>query len=822
MAEAATAPTEATGAEVLPQVEMTSAERDFVEKGNTMYEKGYGSGPFGSREVQLFKGFVFNPVVSVLAAIGLWAFVAWCAADSDPLDEDNALQMLSEGQTWVTTTWTWLYIASQDFWLLFLFPLVYYYGDVKLGADDEKPEYSDVSYFSMVFCAGVAIGLIFFGASEPLYHYTDASNRYNNNGYYNENEKMQAALNVTIYHWGLQAWVVYAIVAITMGFLCYRKGLPLTFRTCLAPLFGKAIWGWMGDLLDVFTILTIVAGLCTSLGMGATQIVGGMKRLEMMDETMNEDETASAASWVIGVITVCATLSVACGLNYGIKTCSQIAFALGNFLLLTVFFLDEPWFILNLITQSIGYHFQNLIQLGFYTDAFAQLKNGQGKSTDGLGANGAWMDWWTIFYWGWWISWAPFVGTFLARISRGRTIKNVLAYSLGVPLMYCFVWFGTFGGAALRMHQQAKFIQKAGTEIYNDADRFLVTNTDGWRPGGAGNCYNVPAQLVCSGAACPAYTNDPTKYITQPELTPVCLFKSADADGYWFDLMMHYHGIGTFLCAVSVVTIVLYFITSSDSGSLVVDLIASNGREAHVVQRIFWALSEGAVAIVLIKTGGPTALRSLRALSIIAGLPFTFVICYMCTSLWRALAAECDANPKVNAFKMPLYAGIFDWIERVISCFKAPAPEMQQVALFFQGLFLPPLPLFKALRSMSEGGAGVVQDALMAGACGVTFFAFILLHCLKEAEGGAVGIAWTAYVAFAVIVGYVRHVVRIRHDIAGNGVEDFFAALLFFPQVLAQVAVQAEVAAAAATPPAKKEAVEDNPEATMEKPAYDI
>eukprot|EP00929_Paragymnodinium_shiwhaense_P015593 TRINITY_DN1236_c0_g2_i4.p1 TRINITY_DN1236_c0_g2~~TRINITY_DN1236_c0_g2_i4.p1 ORF type:complete len:857 (+),score=202.27 TRINITY_DN1236_c0_g2_i4:83-2572(+) len=774
-----------------PEDERSSAERDFEEKGNTMYEKGYGAGPYGSREVTLFKGFHFNPVVTILGAICLWAFVIWCAVDSDPKDETNALSILGDGQSWVTSTWTWLYIASQDYWLLYLIPLVYYYGDVKLGKDDEEPEYSDVSYFAMVFCAGVAIGLIFYGASEPLWHFMDGTNRYNNNGYYNENEKMQAAMNVTIYHWGLQAWVVYAIVAITMGFLCYRKGLPLSFRTTMVPLFGKAIWGWMGDLLDIMTILTIVAGLCTSLGMGATQIVTGLKRLDIVETDMTEDETANTAAAVIAVITCCATLSVVCGVNYGIKTCSQVAFALGNFLLLTVFVLDEPWYILNLITQSVGYHFQNLIQIGFYTDAFAQLKVGEGHSLDGKGAASAWMDWWTIFYWGWWISWAPFVGTFLARISRGRTIKNVLAYSLGVPLFYCFLWFGTFGGAAFRMHNQARFIQKAALEIHNNTNHWLHVS-DGWRSASAGPCYDVPAKLVCSGANCPSYSNDPAAYTTNAQLTPVCLFSTGDSDGYWFDLMMHYHGIGLFLCGVSVVTIILYFVTSSDSGSLVVDLIAANGREAHVIQRVFWALSEGAVAIVLMKAGGTSALKALRALSIIAGLPFTFVMCYMCTALWRALAAEMDPNPKLNSFVMPLYAGIFDYVECLFSCGKSPRPSTRTVVLFLQGLFVPFLPLFNALQGMNS--AAFVQNAILAAGCAVTYYGFLAFEFASYGdEGGLSGIAFSCYVAFCIAVSYVRHVMRLRHNIAGNGVEDFFAAAFFFPQVLAQVAMQAAV-----------------------------
>eukprot|EP00929_Paragymnodinium_shiwhaense_P015586 TRINITY_DN1236_c0_g1_i3.p1 TRINITY_DN1236_c0_g1~~TRINITY_DN1236_c0_g1_i3.p1 ORF type:complete len:806 (+),score=169.91 TRINITY_DN1236_c0_g1_i3:159-2576(+) len=754
-----------------------------------MYERGYGQGPYGAREVTLFEGFHMNPIVSIGAALSLWGFTLWCALDSDPANEDSVMAKLLEGQSWVTQVWTWLYIASQDYWLFFLVPLVWKFGHVKLGRDDEEPEYSDVSYFAMVFCAGVAIGLIFYGASEPLYHFTDGSNRYNNNGYYTDNEAMQAAMNLTIYHWGLQAWVVYGIVAITMGFLSYRKGLPLSFRATMAPLFGKAAWGWMGDLLDIFTILTIVSGLCTSLGMGATQLVTGFKRLGWVDSEMDEDETTKTAAIVIGVITLCATLSVVCGLDTGIKTVSQTAFGLGNILLVVVFVLDEPWYLCNLIVQSFGYHFQHFLQLGFYTDAFAQLPVGNGHAMDGKGANSAWMDWWTIFYWGWWISWAPFVGTFLARISRGRTIRNVLAYSLGVPLLYCFLWFGTFGGAALRMHQQAKFIEKAGLDLHNNTAHWLHT-ADYWR-GNGGNCYDVPAELICTKeTGCPDYIG---KYATQAKVTPVCVFASADADGYWFDLMMHYHGIGTILCGISVVTIILYFVTSSDSGSLVVDLIAANGREAHVIQRIFWALSEGAVAITLIMVGGNGALKALRALSIICGLPFTFVMCYMCTSLWRALEAD-RTGELPRSFAMPLYGGVLDLGEWMLTCGRAPLPSRESVWWWFEGFIVPAAPLKHALYGMKNHNKQVAADLILVVAAELAYLGFILLVALAWGleEGGYLGFAAVAFLAFAIILAYVRHIMRLEHSIQGNGAEDFFASVFFYPLVLAQIAIQAD------------------------------
>merc|ERR1712217_324549 len=358
--------------------------------------------------------------------------------------------------------------------------------------------------------------------------------------------------------------------------------------------------GVFGDIFDVVTIVTIVFGLCTSLGLGAKQIVVGMQRLELLDKDLDENGLVASETWTIIIVTCFATLSVISGLNYGIKTLSQTAFILGNFILLTVFFLDEPWYLLNLMVQSAGYHLQHFVEISFYTDAFAQLASGEGTPNDGKGAASAWMDWWTIFYWGWWIAWAPFVGTFLARISRGRTIANVLLFSLTVPAFYALIWFCTFGGAAIRMHRRAEFFAAEGLSKFNNSDHFLHTSPT-YRPSNAGKCYDVPATL-------PGYAED--AYITNTRISPVCTFAYSDDSGYWFDLMNQYYGLGGFLKGLSIILTVLYFVTSSDSGSLVVDLIAANGQEAHVVQRVFWAITEGAVAVALLQAGGAESLKA--------------------------------------------------------------------------------------------------------------------------------------------------------------------------------------------------------------------
>ena len=233
-------------------------------------------------------------------------------------------------------------------------------------------------------------------------------------------------------------------------------------------------------------------------------------RLGWLPAELTEDELTTSACWIIGIVTVCATASVVAGLEFGIKSVSYVAFMLGNFLILVVFCLDETWYILNVLVSTLGFHLQYFIEIAFDTDAFAQLGPGQGQPNDGKGANPSWMDWWTIFYWGWWIAWAPFVGTFMARVSRGRTIRQVVLYTLTIPCGYAFIWFCTFGAAAIRMDRRATYLANYGLTNYGNADYFLATS-EHFRPSGAGKCYNVPATL-------------PGDITLNPYVSPVCNF----------------------------------------------------------------------------------------------------------------------------------------------------------------------------------------------------------------------------------------------------------------------------------------------------------
>ena len=616
---------------------------------------------------------------------------------------------------------------------------------------------------------------------------------YNNDGYSNENEKALYAMHLTMFHWGFMAWIVYCLTAITMGFLAYRRGLPLCFRTTLAPVLGKATWGWIGDLLDIVTIVTIVAGLTTSLGLGARQILEGIQRLGWLSEDMGDGERTNASCWIIGIITLGATASVVAGLDVGIKWVSYAAFMLGNFLILVVFCLDEPWYILNVLVASIGFHLQNLIVTAFDTDAFAQLAPGNGQPNDGKGANPSWMDWWTIFYWGWWIAWAPFVGTFMARVSRGRTIRQVVLYTLTIPCGYAFVWFCTFGAAAIRMDRRATWLAGIGTQLHNNSDYFLHTDTS-FRPSGAGKCYDVPATL-------PSITG----YQVNPYVSPVCNFASGDGNGFWFDLMNQYYGMGPFLTFTSIVTTILYFVTSSDSGSLVVDLIAANGREAHVVQRVFWALTEGAVAIATVASGGFSSLTGLQAVSIVMGLPFTLILMVMCTSLWRALKLEAGFLAPINKrtdWTLPLYGGVLEIPEFLLTCGKCPCPSKASICAFFTALLFPGYSLFVALKGMAahqEKPMRMFARVILAKMTQLFFMGFIVLHIVAAAcEADQSGIAgcgmwamgWVCYISMCGFVALGRHQIRRLYSIEGSGIEDFWAALLLYPQTLAQIVMQ--------------------------------
>ncbi|XP_001640076.2 glycine betaine transporter 1 [Nematostella vectensis] len=658
----------------------------------------------------------FNPVVTIFSAIIIWSLVLFCLVKTD-----LAAKEMPTWAKWVTDKWTWLYIGTQDVWAVFILVLFFSkYSNLKLGkTDDEEPEFNDGSYFSMLFAAGIGVGLFYFGVAEPVLHYEPGSkwgNRYQ--GRYSDNQRAQDAINVTLFHWGIHGWIVYTMIGLLLGFLSYRYDMPMTMRTCFYPLLGDKIYGTFGDLIDILSVVCTMFGVCTSLGAGAIQLNDGLNRLNSAIEESKMNQVI-----IIWVITALATVSVISGLKVGIRRLSEICFSVGMFIFLVVFFYDDTWYLLNVFVQSIGYYLQWIVQIGFHTDAFAQM----GNAPDGKEAP-EWMSEWTIFYWGWWIAWAPFVGVFIARISRGRTIKQFITYTLTVPVVYCIMWFSVFGAIGIKMEREAI---NAGIEC---------NSTLGGRD-------------------------------SLQSLNGIYRLSCRPSTRMWFDVMEQYEGIGSFMSGLSIVGLVLYFVTSSDSGSLVIDSLSANGHpDPPVLQRVFWALTEGACATGLLWTGGSKALSALQAASISSGLFYTVILNFVCVAIWRAVKYDTgDLDMSGPLFSM----GIFDIFYK---------PSYKRLRNLVIAMTAPWYLMGKAAGKVNNGGKRTAMITL-----GLTFYTAVGLQILHFFRPG------TAYLGAALIVGFfvygagIRLAVREKYAIVGNMVEDFFAVMLLYPLAAMQM-----------------------------------
>ena len=496
------------------------------------------------KKTSLFGLQVHGPVFCTLASLILFSIVLTL------LYRDSASELFSVIQTQVSTKTGWFFILSVNVFLVFVVYLAFSkFGRVRLGGDEAKPEFSTLAWFSMLFSAGMGIGLLFWSIAEPVTHYlvpplAAAS----------DVQAAQQAMNVTMLHWGFHAWAIYALVGLSLAYFTYSRGLPLTIRSVFYPFFGNRIYSWVGDVIDIFAVLATVFGLATSLGFGVQQVASGLSFVLGIDNGL-----VTQVSLIAG-ITLIATISVVSGIQKGVKFLSEMNMRIAVGLLLIIIILGPTVFILNSFIQNTGSYVSHLLTWSTWGESYAQ---------------GQWQNSWTVFYWGWWIAWSPFVGTFIARISKGRTIRQFILGVLIVPTIVTCLWISAFGSVSI-------------LEVMN------------------GNT-----------AIADAVQNDvSTALFVFLETIP-------------------------FTIAISVLAIVLvtsFFITSSDSGSLVVDSLTSGGKiSAPVGQRIFWATTEGAVAAVLLIGGG---LQALQTATIITGLPFAFLLLTMCYSLHKGLSQD--------------------------------------------------------------------------------------------------------------------------------------------------------------------------------------
>lgn len=465
----------------------------------------------------------------------------------------------------VTQGFDWFFLGAANLFVLFcLFLIVSPWGKVRLGGTDATPDYSYIGWFAMLFAAGMGIGLMFFGVSEPMTHFSTAFTgvEMGENGARTDwaplggaagdtNAAVRLGMAATIFHWGLHPWAIYAVVALALALFSYNKGLPLTIRSAFYPLLGERVWGWWGHAIDTLAVFATLFGLATSLGFGATQANAGL------NELFGIPVGSTTEVVLITAITAVALVSVLRGLDGGVKVLSEINMGLAFVLLLFVLLVGPT---LALLKGFVG-------NLGAYFEYLPALANPVGRADTNF------VQGWTAFYWAWWISWSPFVGMFIARVSRGRTVREFLICVLLIPSMVCVLWMSIFGGAAI-------------------------------------------GQVVNDG-----YT------LAQDAALELQLFK-----------MLDILPLASVTSLIGIVLVMVFFITSSDSGSLVIDTITAGGKvDAPVPQRVFWCVLEGAVAIVLLLGGG---LGALQAMVISTGLPFTLVLLLMCWAIMRGLISE--------------------------------------------------------------------------------------------------------------------------------------------------------------------------------------
>jgi BCCT family betaine/carnitine transporter len=524
--------------------------RGKMTKGVDKYSIDSTDYTVGQDNIQKWGFDVHNPVFGISAGLILLFLVATLVSDA------QSAKAVLDGIKWqIIGAFDWLFIWSGNIFVLFCLVLVVSpFGKIRLGGDNAVADHSYVSWLAMLFAAGMGIGLMFWSVAEPVAYYT---------GWYetplgveaNTPEAAKLALGATMFHWGLHPWAIYGVVALSLAFFAYNKGLPLSIRSIFYPLLGDRAWGWAGHIVDILSVVATLFGLATSLGLGAQQAASGIHHVFGIDAGIGLQIVV-----IIGV-TALATISVIRGIEGGVKLLSNINMLVAFLLLILV----------ALICYAVAF---GSIPTTFmaYVENIIPLSNPHGRTDE------AWFQGWTVFYWAWWISWSPFVGMFIARVSKGRTVREFITAVLLVPTAVTIIWMSVFGGVAL--------------------DQVI----------------NGVGELGLNG-------------LTD---VPLAMFQA-------FDVLP----FGTVLSIVAVVLVLVFFITSSDSGSLVIDSITAGGKiDAPVPQRVFWAIMEGSIAAALLWIGGTEAIQALQAGAISTALPFTVILLLMCVSLIKGMSTE--------------------------------------------------------------------------------------------------------------------------------------------------------------------------------------
>ncbi len=501
----------------------------------TMEEKLY------SRNIKGF-GMDMNPVVSIGAGLIVLLFSAFALFN---LEQANAIFV--SVKTAIVSNFDWLFILSSNFFIgVSLFVAFSKLGKVRIGGVNAKPEFSNFAWYSMLISAGMGIGLMFWAVGEPLYHNAITPPIFNNP------DSAVQALSTTFFHWGFHPWGIYALISLALAFFAYNKKLPLSLRSVFYPLLKDKIFGFWGDLIDILAVVACLFGLATSLGLGVQQINSGLNYL------FGVEISVIVQVILIAAITGIATISVVSGIDKGVKFLSEMNIKMAFVFMVVVLVLGPTAFILKTFSNSLGLYLNDFVQSSFFIST----------------GDSAWQSDWSVFYLAWWISWSPFVGMFIARVSKGRTIREFVLAVLIIPSLLSFIWLSVFGGTAIYLNQAF----------------------------------------------------DGSLFATVQDNLPVALFEMIQ----YLDAPLFEGILRTGLSILGTLLVISFFVTSSDSGSLVVDNITSGGKlDSPVPQRVFWACMEGFIAAVLLLIGGSEALSALQTAVISTGLPFAIILILM-------------------------------------------------------------------------------------------------------------------------------------------------------------------------------------------------
>ena len=494
-----------------------------------------------------------NTVMAIASMVMIVSFVAYTI-----IDVDRSSAVFSAGKSFIIGSMDWFYVLVVNAALFFSIWLLFSrFGHVKLGKDDDEPDFSTFSWIAMLFSAGLGSGLIYWGVAEPMFHiqgnpFADSAGIEGGT-----TEAAVKAVTVTIFHWGFHGWGLYVLAGMSLAYFAYRHDLPLTPRSALYPILKDKIYGPWGHLVDLIAVFGTIFGIATSLGLGITPIAAGLERLGWMENNLTNQLI------LVAIITVLGTASAASGVGKGVRILSELNVSFSLFLLVLFVVLGPTAFLLGVTISGIGDYLWNVVPMGF--NIIGDPEN-------------EWQSWWTIFYWGWWIAWCPFVGMFIARVSKGRTIREFCIAVLFVPVSVVMVWMGVFGGAA------------SGVELFNGGGVVDAVNEDYARG----------------------------------------VFETVAGFGYsWLTTPINF---------LITMLLISWFVTSSDSGTLVLCTMLSMGDENPPIKfRVFWGLTVGAVAAVLMLAGG---LSALQTASIVAGLPIAVIVLLMIYGMVKTLHQE--------------------------------------------------------------------------------------------------------------------------------------------------------------------------------------